>query len=380
MATIQSPINTYSDTTPQKRGVSDLITLISPKKTPLLAYFGIQTDFGDMNVVGWPNTKFELLSDELQPQTDTLNGSITSTATTVTFTDADAFTEGDVIVVDSEYIYLSSRSAGGEIWTVARSFGGTTNASHDTAAVVTRISNARVEGADTYDGPVQDITSITQYTQIIHRGVKVSRTQAKIAQYGIDDYYEYQVMKHKQEALIDLEKALIRAKLSSGSGTVARMMGGFDYWVNSAGGNTVSAGGAVVQADFEDALEAIYNDGGDPSDAFVAYLSSANMQVIKNIYDNSQYLRVDRGENTVGMVVDRVETPFGSVDLLMSQFAQSSIIPIINPDHFRVVAFDDFQEETLAKSGDYKRGQIVGEFTVAVREPLKAHGEIVAIS
>lgn len=377
MATIQSPINSYSDTTPQKRGVSDYVSIISPKDTPLIAYFGIQTDPGDFNVVGWPNTAVELLHDQLKAQSDTLNGSITSTVTTVTFTDADAFSEGDVVVIDSEYLALTARSASGEIWTVVRSVGGTTNASHADAAVVTLVTNARIEGADTYDSPVQDITSTTNYTQILHAGLKVTRTQAKMAQYGIDDYYEFQRMKKMSEKLIDLEKALIRGKRASGSGTVARMMGGLDYWLSSAGGNSVSVGGAITQAKFDAAMEAAYQDGGKPR---LAVVSPDNMLVIRNLYDSSTIHRVATDETTIGMNITRINGPFGECDLLMSRWMPNSWVPLIDPDHFRILAFDDFRHEVLAKSGDYKRGEIVGEFTCLVRHPLEAHAELAAIS
>jgi len=381
MAALLGTKTSYSDTTPQKRTVSDYISLISPQDVPLIAYFGIQSSPpAGFSISNWPNTTVELLYDSLLAVSDPLSASITSTATTITMTDAGIFHEGDVGMVGTEIIWFSARSASGEIWTVVRSVAGTTNASHASAAVVTVIGNARLEGATNAVSSYNDITSGTNYTQIFHESVQVTRTAQKMSQYGIDGEYEYQMMKHQKEALRKLENTLVQGRLAAGSATVARMMGGLEYWINSSGGNTVSAGGAVVQADFEDALEAIYADGGMGTDNLVALVNPANMQVIKNFYDSSLFLRVARDEKTVGMTVTQVLTPFGTVDLLMSRWATTAVIPIINPEHFAILAYDDFFTEDLAQTGDSRVGELIGEFTCLVREPLKAHGAIVAIS
>lgn len=378
MAPLDPQKTTYSDTTPQRRAITDLVSIISPRDTPLIARFGLSASPpAGWKIVNWPSTAVECLEDELHPTSDALDGSITSTATTITVDDQSVFHEGDVLLIGTEYVWVSARSASGQVLTVVRSFGGTTNATHADNATVTIVGNARLEGADTNDSSFMDIGSQKNWTQIFHEGVKVSRTAQKISQYGIAGEFEYQQMKKTQDLLKKMEIALVRGKLASGSGTTARAMGGLDYWINSAGGNTVSAGGAVTQADFEDALELAYADGGMPR---VAVVSPANMQVIKNFYDASSFLRVDRTETTVGMTIQTIVTPFGEVELLMSRYVPDTIIPIIDPDHYALLAYDMPFFEELAQSGDYLRGQVVAEVSCLVRHPLKAHAEIIAIS
>jgi hypothetical protein len=150
-------------------------------------------------------------------------------------------------------------------------------------------------------------------------------------------------------------------------------MGGFGTFITD---NTVSAGGAITQADFEDALEAAYSDGGKPSLAFV---SSANMQVIKNFYDSSLFLTVNPDQREVGMVIDTVRTPFGDVSLVMDRWAPSGSVYIVDPAHVGLSTYRPFQVEPLAKTGDYEREQVIGEFTLCVRQD-KAHAVISAIS
>ena len=170
-----------------------------------------------------------------------------------------------------------------------------------------------------------------------------------------------------------IEKQVYRGARKPGSATTPRAFGGLGTFVTD---NTVSAGGAVVQADFEDALEAAYTDGGKPG---LALVSPANMQVIKNFYDSSLFLRVERAENVAGVKIDRVLTPFGEIDLLMDRWAPSGSIFILDPAHVGFATYFPFTQEPLAKTGDYERGQVVGEFTLCVRMD-KAHAVISAIS
>jgi hypothetical protein len=141
--------------------------------------------------------------------------------------------------------------------------------------------------------------------------------------------------------------------------------------------NTVSAGGAVVQADFEDALEAAFNDGG--SGPWLAYMNSANLQVVKNFYDSSSFLRVDPTQTVVGMNVERILTPFGHVDLVLDRDAPSDKIYIVDPRHAGYLTYFPFSWHELGLDGDYHKAEVVGEFTLAVRQD-KAHAAITAIS
>lgn len=375
---IDAPVTSYSDTTPQKRAVTDLISMISPVDTPLIARFGIQSAApSSFNLVNWPGTTVEWLEDNLNAVADLLDASITSTATTITVDDQSVFHIGDVLAIDSEHVNVTAHSATGQVLTVVRSFHGTTNASHVDDSVVTMIGNARLEGADADDDATIDITTTSNFTQIIQTGLKITRSQQKLTEYGRENTMEYQRMKKTKESLIKLERTLWYGVAGAGSDTVPRTLGGLNHFINSAGGNTVSAGGAVTQADFENALEAAYVDGGNPS---IALVDPSNMQVIKNFYDASGFLQIDRTETSVGMKIQTVVTPFGDVELLMSRNMPSTDIPLIDADQFAILAFDPFFSRPLAISGDYEREELIGEFTTIVRHGLTAHAQIIAIS
>jgi len=370
---LDGPITSYSDTTPLKRVITDYVSLIDPSDAPAVeALGGLDGAMSKFRFVNWPSTACEWLEDTLADLTDSLNGSITSNATTITVADASLFQEGNILLIDAEQMWVSSVATATEVLTVTRNYSGT-QASHSDTVAVEVIGIARLEGAESDDLAFTDRTVGSNYTQIFHQEVKVSRTQAAISQYGIADEFSYQANKAVPQLMRLIEKQVYRGARKPGSATTPRAFGGLGTFVTD---NTVSAGGAVVQADFEDALEAAYTDGGKPG---LALVSPANMQVIKNFYDSSLFLRVERAENVAGVKIDRVLTPFGEIDLLMDRWAPSGSIFILDPAHVGFATYFPFTQEPLAKTGDYERGQVVGEFTLCVRMD-KAHAVISAIS
>ncbi len=370
----QGQIDTYDDTTPQKRVITDVISLIDPSDAPAVETLGgLDGAAEKFRLVNWPSTTVEWLEDTLAPLSDTLNGSITSNATTITFTDGDKFQPGHIILIDQEQMWVSAINVSTEVATVTRNYGGT-QATHASGAVVEIIGMARLEGADSDPSPFTDRVTGFNYTQIFHKEIRASRSQNQISQYGIAEEFDYQAAKAIPELMRLVEKQLYRGVRKAGSASTPRAFGGFDTFITD---NLINAGGAVVQADFEDALEASYLDGG--TGPWQAFCSPANMQVIKGFYDSASFLRVDREEKTAGMVIEHVLTPYGQVDLVMDRWAPNSRINIVDPKHAGFLTYFPFTQEPLAKDGDFVKGEVVGELTFCIRQD-KAHAAIGSIS
>lgn len=372
---LTSPLTTYSDTTPHKRIITDVVSLIDPSDSPMIdSLGGLDGASGKFRFVNGNGKVVEWLEDTLISLTGTLNGSITSTATTITITDADNYQEGHIIEVDSERMWVSAVNNATEVATVTRSFGGTTNATHADTATVSIVGMARLEGADSDDIAFTDRTTGSNYTQIFHQEIKVSRTQDIISQYGISEESAYQANKAIPSLVRLLEKHFFTSTASSaGSATTPRVMGGYQAFVTD---NKVS-GATLAQSQFENAIKASYSDGG--SGDWNAYLSPTNLQKVKNFYDASNFLRVDRSENTVGMVIERVLTPYGGVNLVLDRWAKDAQIPLIDPKHAGFITLYPFTQEPLAKTGDAEKSQVVGEFSLAIRQD-KAHAMLTSVS
>lgn len=372
MAVSDQPKTTYSDTDPQKRVIADLIDIIDPRDTPVVSYFGLDGDPGKFRLVNWPGVKVEWLEDTLAALTDTLGASCTSNATSLSVTDGSLHKAGDIIEIDSEMMWVSDVSATSNKLTVTRNYGGT-QATHASAATITLINHARLEGADAdYDRAFADITAPYNYTQIFQDDVKVSRTQNRISQYGMAEEFDYQAAKKIPEMSRLIERAFFRGQRKSGSATAPRAFGGLETFATN---NTKSgASAALVQKDLEDLVQDCWTDGGAPD---LIICNSWVKRKISGFYADS--VRTTRDETRGGVTISEVETEFGVLKVLMTRWCPSTKLYIVESQYIGFVAFDPFFQEPLDKTGDSVKGQVVGEYTLVVKNG-KAHGYMKSIS
>ena len=375
--------STYDDNSGviQKRVITDYITLIDPADAPFVeAMGGLDGGAKKFRFVNFPHTKVEWIEDTREPLSVGLNTAMNNSVTTAVLLAASAnmVQVGQILLFadGSEQMWVSAVASDGVTLTVSRGYGGTTATAqvvvNNTAIEILGI--ARLEGAESTGLGYTVRSTNYNHTQIMQREVKVSRSQNQISQYGIREEFDYQSNKAIPHLMRLIEKAVYKGTRSAGSSAAPRSFGGLGTFVTNNAINSGSA--AVTQAKFENALKAAYLDGGKPSKAFV---SPTNMQVIKNFYDSGTFLRVDTKEKTVGMTIEKIITPYGTVDLIMDRWAPDATIYILDPEHVGFVTYYPFTSEPLAKTGDYQRGEVVGEFTLCVRMD-KAHAVITTIA
>ena len=104
MAVYEQPKTVYSDTTAQGRAISDVISMIDPRDTPLLAKLGLD-GAREKFKIQQNGYKIEILEDELDPLEDAVNngaGWDNSSTTSLDVDDASKFQDGHIILVESE--------------------------------------------------------------------------------------------------------------------------------------------------------------------------------------------------------------------------------------------------------------------------------------
>jgi len=298
------------------------------------------------------------------------DATVASTATTVTVGDANMIQPGHILLIGTEQVWVSARSS--SVITISRAYAGTA-ASFDSVAAFTIVGMARLEGDDSDSLGYTDITQNSNYTQIFHQQVQVSGTEQAIDNYGMSDPFQYQAAKAIPSQMRLIERALQYGQRKAGSATTPRAMGGYSTFITD---NLVS-GSTLAQSQFEDALEAAYNDGG--GNHFVAICSPASFQGIKNFYDDSAYLRIGPEQTTVGMQIKNVLTPFGMVDLVLDRWQLNTLIPLIDVNNMGMLTLRPWQVEPLAKTGDSEKQQLIGEFTLCVKQD-KSHAMLTNVS
>ena len=387
MATYDYPRYSYTSTTPYKRVITDVISLIDPSDAPFInAIGGLDGASSKFRFVNGKSTLIEWLEDTLAVvTTEIATNSITSTVLTLQVTDGSYFEVGDIIQIDSEQLWISAVSTN-TLTTTARGWFGTTSTTHASVAYVYLVGQARLEGAESTTKGFPAITTGSNWTQIFHKEIKVTRTMNNISQYGVTEELAYQSDKSIPELMRLVERTVLHSKDGNiaASGTAGKMSGlqGFITTNNT-------TGATLTQAIIDSAIMSIYKAGGGGQ--LIAPISPEIALKIKNFYDYYNttavpLFTVPRTENTIGMVINNIVTPFGNLALIVDRWcakptiaAASSVMPIVDPNNVGMVTLYPFTQEPLAKTGDYERVEVVGEFTLAVRNE-KSHAFLSAVT
>ena len=377
MAVIDQPKTVYSDSTTQARAISDVVSMIDPRDTPLLARLGLDSARKKFNL-RLNGYKIELLEDALDPLEDAVNdgsGWDNSSTTSLAVDDASKFQDGHVILVEDEKMVVKAvDTANDTVDVYGRGFGGTNPATHADDTVITIVGMARLEGDDADYGALTDITAPYNYTSIFQKAIKVSGTMQAITQYGVDDEFMYQANKAVPHLLRLVERMAFYGERVEGSATGPRSAGGLGTFITD---NTVSAGGAIAKADVDSLMEEIIMDGGYP-DLLVMNPRVAND--LRGLLDTSSFIRVGQNENKLGLdAIERVVTQYGELELVMDRWCPTGTAYILQSDKVGFFALRPMTAYELAKVGDSIRGEVVGEFSLLVAND-QAHGMITGIT
>lgn len=398
--TVNFPLSTYASssgvgqTEVQKRAITDYITLIDPADSVFIESMGgLDSGAKKFRFVNFPHTKVEWIEDTREAMTVGLNTAITSPTDTnliLTSASAHAVQVGQILLFagaganGAEKMLITSVATDGFTCVVTRNYGLSATNTVGTGVAQTQAANTAIDliGLARVEGAISDRLGFTvrttnyNHTQILQREIKVSRSQNQISQYGIREEFDYQSNKAIPHLMRLLSKTVYHGVRDPGEFSKPRSMGGLNVFVTSAG-NVNTSTGVLTQEKFENVLKSAYLNGGTPTKAFV---SPTNMQKIKNLYDSTAAgLRYDTKEKTIGMTIEKILTPYGTIDLTMDRYCPDSTIYILDPEHVGFITYYPFTSEPLAKTGDFQVGEVVGEFTMCVRMD-KAHAALKAIT
>lgn len=371
-----------TDTTNQKRVISDVIKNIDPRDVPLIWLLGLDNE-KKFNLQNFPSAKIEWLEDTDNPIADQLAEALTNSETGVDVDNATYFHVGDIIQVDDEQMWVSAIAA--PTLTVTRGFGGTTAASHNDDSPVYIRSNARLEGAESTDSYTTTLTNPYNYAQTMHEEIKVSRFEQLVTKYGMADTFNYYLAKvlgggtgdgkrgSAGELMRRLNRTFYYGKRVLRTTSVPGVMGGFDYFVTT-NVTTLTGTPALTQKHLEDEIQNCWEGGGMPDTIVV---NGWGKRKITSFYKDA--VRTDRSEKMGGTVISSVTTEFGELDIVLDRWSPTNSLRIMDTKKLGWLTIDPFHFEELAKTGDYTRGQVVGDYTFALCNE-KAHAIISGFS
>ena len=385
----------------QKLNVSDFIDAIDPRDIPLLSMLGMGSEAGTA-VAGADSLAFPCLnpthtwqSDSLIPSQATLTGADSSdpyTTLEVGTVAINYFSPGDLVELNGAYgeVKTINTSAGTMVFEAVE--GSATPAANAVGDVAYNLGSMRNDGdvfSTTY--ATTDLTSASNYTQIFHDAVSVSGTSEATEKFGITGEFDREFAKKFQEVVIKLERAAhygLGNSLPSGATantdrTNVRRMGGlFSYIKNDASANVTDASSAkLTEKLLVDSLQDIWDDGGNPDTILV---NATQKRVLSSFA--SPYVRTDRGENALGIVVGTYESEFGDLDIVLDRYVKPADLIILQKEYIGIGALKgngndrSFFTTPVPVDGDRQTATITGEYTMEVRNADKAHGWIYGFS
>lgn len=343
--------------------VSDMISLISPVETPLLDRLGDPA---------YParSVKHEWLEDSYRPNTITSSTAASTVGTALAVHDGAGLNVGGFMMVGAllkdtstgEYLQVASTTAA--TITVSRAFGGSTAGNLAAGNTLTVIFDAALEGADVSVDVSKPRIRHENYAAIFKTDVIVSGTEQAVTHIGVDNEFEYQKSLRVREALRDLEKAVILSKSSGntiGSSTAYRSFKGL--WDFLATNSTSVA--TLTASVLEDSFQAAWGYGADDLDLVVADATW------KRLIDswNSTRVQVTNDDPTYRNRVSFFEGTFGAVPVVLSRWMPTKSCMLLSTQRVGVLPLEgrSFRFEEVAKTGDSRKGMVVGEYTIEVR-------------
>jgi len=353
-------VGSYNQTVGVKLDIDEAIEILTPSDVPLQRWAAD----------GPPATqvKVEWLEEDLTPQHVTVvSETATSGAGDVVVGDASPIRPGDVLLerdaVYTKQFLVTAVNQTTNTLTVT-GFAGNT-ADPTVGATLELIGQYNVEGGDPQDPRSVEREMPFNYTQIGQEKIQVTRTARKRDLYGQDDPYDHELMKKFKELAIRFERSMVNGYRTLSGDAQKRMMGGLFFYIatNSESGVKANAA-ALVNA----LAKKCYEQGGTPTVLMVSPAVKVALSAI-----DASLRRSDRSDQTAGSVVEHILTDFGEFNVVINRHFPKTKGLMLQREFIKKRPFDRYFHELLAKTGDSDSGEIVGEYSLEVKNE-KAHG------
>jgi len=357
--------------------VSDIVGIVSPYETPLLDALGDP-------IREARSSHHEWLEDELLPNKDSINDNTYSDPASDTdfiVDNGDRFRVGDQIQVDSSEELMLVTGIDSNTLTVVRGYAGT--AAEDLAddQVINILGNAALEGAGSPSARFSDRTRKSNYTQIFTAAVEVSGTDLAASQLGLSDEMDYQKQERLRELVRDLENTVINGGRPSsnpeGSGSVRRSMDGIVQHLSTnvyhTGDSGFPSGTDLDEAKVNYVLRQIWESSNGNVDLIVC--GGFQKRKINGFTDSSRTF--DANDTTFTNMVSAYESDFGICRIIVTRWLPRDAVLFVDSSRLNVMplAGRSFYFKPLASGGDYESGELIGEYTLELKNEA-AHGLI----
>lgn len=270
-------------------------------------------------------------------------------------------------------------------------------------------ANTNVEGDDASYSTAAPAERLGNYQQISKKTFLVSGTLEVVNKAGRRSEIQRLATKLMKELKRDMELALVGNQASSAGGSAtARSTAGMESWIEGPTGTAGSSNnviiatttaatattpgfasgavaaptdgattGALTEAALQGALRGSWTDGGDPRVILVGAAQKAAIDVMPG--QATRFVDVQRKqEASIIGAANVYVSSYGSPHMVvLSRYVRSSVALCIDPDYWAVSFLRRPFVETLAKTGDAHKRQMLAEFGLVCRNQF-ASSKVVA--
>jgi hypothetical protein len=362
--------------------VGDLVSIVGPHEAALLDALG-----DPLHVA--TSTRHEWVEDELISNIGAiLQAGLTDSSantTSITVADGTLFRAGDQVQGAGKSEVAMVTAVSGNTLTLVRGYGGSTAQPLADGTKLVIIGNGALEGADAGAPRFSVRARKSNYTQIFSAAVQVSGSEAAVRHVGVEDEVDYHKTNRLRELLRDLENTAINGvaptATQEGSGTVRRTMRGILQSITTnqmiPGVGMIPGDGTLTEDHLNAALRTVWEASGSKPDMIVC--GGSQKRRLNALIQPSQ--RYTSGGETLKSLVSVYESDFGVCRVVMSRYVPGDSIILLDSSRVAVVPLmgRSFQYRPLAAVGDYTSGEVLGEYTLELRNE-KAHGVLRQLS
>ena len=357
--------------------VSDLVGIVSPYETPLLNALGDSMREAT-------STHHEWLEDELLPNKDAVNDSTfsdPSADTNFIVDNGSRFRIGDQIQIEGSEELILVTGISTNTLTVVRGYAGTTAEDLADNQVINILGNAALEGADKPNARFSNRSRCSNYTQIFTATVEVSGSDLAASQLGLADEMDNQKQSRLRELVRDLENTIINAGQPSsnpeGSGTVRRSIKGIIKHLSTnifhTGDSGFPSGTDLDEAKINYVLRKIWENSSGNVD-LIAVGGFQKRKINAFCSDSRAY---GANDTIFTDMIGIYESDFGVCRIITTRWMPQDAVLLLDSSRINVLplAGRSFHFKPLASSGDYECGELIGEYTLELKNEA-AHGLI----
>ncbi len=335
VAGIPSGFPAEMDSTIKVRWVAPLLINMSERSADLLKYFGGVEQFK------FNNTTIEWVEDDVWSRRLTHSGLAAAGTTSLTVTGAaHRYPIGTILhnSVDNEYVRVSGHVDANTLQ-IQRDITATVSEGSWASTDEVYVAGFAMDENDDYVfRPTSIFTMPYNRPQVHQTGVQASFRRMETAIYGLNGSdLDKQAGDLVAEQFVAMEQSIIHGYRFDGSASVPSMLGGLKFFVTSANGAQVTdlSSAALTRKDIDDTLQDFFYSVGQDKMSMTILCSAWAKRKISSFFSGAERME-SQASGEAGVVVTKLNTDFGQVDLMMHQAVSQNELFFIKRENVKI--------------------------------------------